>query len=294
MTGTSGKSGHHAVFAANLRHLCAMQTSIADVCRDTGINRQQFNKYLAGRAIPSARVLRRICERLGVSEDQLLSNSPGNAGGNGAHTAILAPPRLPQLGRELDRLFSLFLPDLRSDGRALTQDFGPGAYHVYFPFSGSKGHVLRSYQEVWWHKDLLMFTRLTRLKEPGKPMMMAIGRHFGVGIASRGEVSLMARNRASPFQVSMINIRPALVLTRYFVGLTMTHGAGLPVTSRVVLERLGPAVNRREHLKACGVMPSDDPRVPSFVQKVLQGDNERDLMLHLPNVEEIVGAWLGR
>lgn len=293
MTKTSGKSGHHSVFAANLRHLCSMQTSIADVCRDTGINRQQFNKYLAGRAIPSARVLRKICERLGVSEDQLLSSSPGSRPGNGAHTPMIAPPRLPQLGRELDRLFNLFLPDLRVS-RSLTQDFGPGAYHVYFPFSGSKGHVLRSYQEVWLHNDLLMFTRLTRLKEPGKPLMMAIGRHFGVAIAARGEVSLMARNRASPFQVSMINIRPTLVLTRYFVGLTMTHGAGLPVTSRVVLERLDPAGSRREHLKACGVMASDDPRVPTFVQKVLQADGERDFMLHLPNVEEIVGAWLGR
>lgn len=70
----SGPTGGHVVFAANLRRLCNSTTSIADICRDTGINRQQFNKYLAGRSVPSARVLRKICQRLGVSETVLLGN----------------------------------------------------------------------------------------------------------------------------------------------------------------------------------------------------------------------------
>ncbi len=292
MTVKTGKSGYHSAFAANLRQLCALQTSIADVCRDTGINRQQFNKYLAGRAIPSARILRKICQRLEVSEDALLS-APLK-GGHGAYHPLVAAPRVPQLGRELDRLLKLFLPDLREAGRVMLQDFGPGAYHVYFPFRGSSSHVLRSYQEVWWQKDLLMFTRLTRLKEPGQREDMGFGRHFGVALASRGEVSLLARNRTSPHQISMINIPPVTVLKNYFVGLSITHGAGLPLASRVVIERLDPEARRRDHLKLCGVMPADDPRIPGFVQNVLKPETQRGPTLLLPNIDEIVGAWLAK
>jgi transcriptional regulator with XRE-family HTH domain len=292
MSGKSSKSGQHTIFSANLRHLCAMQTSIADVCRDTGINRQQFNKYMAGRAIPSARVLRKICQRLGVSEDALLSSPLKGANAQAAASALSAPARLPQLGRELDRLFNLFLPDLRDNGQLLNGDFGAGAYHVYFPFSGFSGYVLRSYQEVWWHKDLLMFTRLTRLKEMNTPEVMLFGRHFGVAIASKGEISLIARNRASPYQISVLNIQPELLFKRHFVGLSVTHGAGWPLACRVVLEKLSPARSRRENLRTCGVMPLDDASVPPFVQDALKNDAARGPTLQLPNLDEIVGARL--
>jgi transcriptional regulator with XRE-family HTH domain len=294
MTIKTGKSGHHSAFAANLRQLCALQTSIADVCRDTGINRQQFNKYLSGRAIPSARILRKICQRLEVSEDALLSGPLKAGHGHGSQSSLVTAPRVPQLGRELDRLFKLFLPDLRETSRTLLQDFAPGAYHVYFPFRGSSAHVLRSYQEVWWHNGLLMFTRLTRLKEPGRREDMGFGRHFGVALASRSEVSLLARNRAAPHQISMINIPPVLVLKKYFVGLSITHGAGVPLASRVVVERLDAEARRRDHLRPCGVLPADDPRIPGFVQNVLKPEVERGPTLQLPNTDEIVGAWLAK
>mgnify|MGYP001972390984 CR=1 FL=1 len=42
--------------------------SIAAVCRRVGINRQQFNKYLAGAVRPSRHNMRRICDFFGVTE----------------------------------------------------------------------------------------------------------------------------------------------------------------------------------------------------------------------------------
>jgi hypothetical protein len=33
---------------SNLRYLCGYHRSVAEVCRRVAINRQQFNKYLAG------------------------------------------------------------------------------------------------------------------------------------------------------------------------------------------------------------------------------------------------------
>ena len=62
-------TAQRANFAANLKWLCGLRTSIAEVCRATGINRQQFNRYLAGTSVPSALIMRRICGHFGVPEE---------------------------------------------------------------------------------------------------------------------------------------------------------------------------------------------------------------------------------
>ena len=56
-------------FSNNLRSLCADYGSIAQVCRDIGLNRQQFNRYLNGSGMPSAHNLRRIVQHFDVSEE---------------------------------------------------------------------------------------------------------------------------------------------------------------------------------------------------------------------------------
>ncbi|MCZ4292320.1 helix-turn-helix domain-containing protein [Hoeflea alexandrii] len=52
--------------AENLRLLCSAEPSISAVCRQIGINRQQFNKYLNGTSRPSATNLRRIAFHFGI------------------------------------------------------------------------------------------------------------------------------------------------------------------------------------------------------------------------------------
>jgi transcriptional regulator with XRE-family HTH domain len=56
--------------AANLRLLCSFEKSTSAICREIGINRQQFNKYLNSTSIPSPYNMQRICEyfRIGVSD----------------------------------------------------------------------------------------------------------------------------------------------------------------------------------------------------------------------------------
>lgn len=286
----TGKSEGHAVFASNLRTLCAAESSIADICRDTGINRQQFNKYLAGRAIPSATVLRRICQRLGVTEDALLAVpfAPGSAQPDGDGTTVNA--RLGHLGRDLERIFNVYMPDIKSVTRLENTDFTAGRYHIYFPLSDFAGYLVRAYMEVWWHKHTLMFTRLTRLKQIGKSEVSVRGRHLGVALASKDEISLMGRNRSAPFQVSVINFTSDILSKRFFVGLTMTHAAGKPLACRCVLERLPEAKSRRDGLNSCGVLQVRDEAVPRFVQQVMRPDSLRGPTLQLPDIDHIINS----
>ncbi|SEK86126.1 helix-turn-helix domain-containing protein [Pacificibacter marinus] len=50
-----------SVFGANLRELSQSAPSIAQLCRELGINRTQYNRYLSGDAFPRPDVLHKIC-----------------------------------------------------------------------------------------------------------------------------------------------------------------------------------------------------------------------------------------
>ena len=59
-------------FPANLKALCSYHKSIAEVCRQLGMNRSQFNRYLSGETFPSLRIMRRMCDFFGVEEAEIL------------------------------------------------------------------------------------------------------------------------------------------------------------------------------------------------------------------------------
>ncbi len=62
-------------FRRKLRSATDGYSSISELCREAGINRQQFNKYLAGDSLPSLYNLHRICGKLGIKIDDLLGNA---------------------------------------------------------------------------------------------------------------------------------------------------------------------------------------------------------------------------
>src|SRR5882724_4151994 len=59
-------------FATNLRLLCGQHRSVSEVCRRLAINRQQFNKYLAGTSLPSSATLGRVCAFFRVDQGEIL------------------------------------------------------------------------------------------------------------------------------------------------------------------------------------------------------------------------------
>lgn len=60
------------ILAKNLQQLCRRCASISELCREIGVNRTQFNRYLTGSAFPRPDVLFRICHHFGVDANILL------------------------------------------------------------------------------------------------------------------------------------------------------------------------------------------------------------------------------
>jgi len=61
-----------AMFGSNLRQLSQQYASISALCRELGINRTQFNRYLSGESFPRPDVLDRICRFFEVDARILL------------------------------------------------------------------------------------------------------------------------------------------------------------------------------------------------------------------------------
>jgi transcriptional regulator with XRE-family HTH domain len=78
-------------FAENLKRLLRQEKSIAHVCRVLDLNRQQFNRYLAGDALPGKRSIKKIAQYFGISEAALISagSQSSVAGGRGPDRAAL-------------------------------------------------------------------------------------------------------------------------------------------------------------------------------------------------------------
>lgn len=60
------------MFGRNLRILSKSHKSVSSLCRDLGINRTQFNRYLSGESFPRPDVLARICDFFKVDARILL------------------------------------------------------------------------------------------------------------------------------------------------------------------------------------------------------------------------------
>lgn len=73
------------VFGRNLRELSRRCVSISQLCRDLGINRTQFNRYLNGEAFPRPDILSKICTYFEVDARILLEPLE----------ALSRPPELP-------------------------------------------------------------------------------------------------------------------------------------------------------------------------------------------------------
>jgi transcriptional regulator with XRE-family HTH domain len=261
------------LFAEELRRQCGRFPSIASVCEGSRINRQQFNKYLSGKMLPSARSLRKICEFLGVSEEYLLTGGQSYKSQNGTApaTAELVGLKLLACSNENEMLALLATNRLAGlTGGAINSGVGvlqEGLYYCYFPLDSSPV-FLRSLISVRKKSGMLSFVRRTYGPTLDKGRRYAgRGRHLGVVLRGPSEAYLLGVNRLAPFQLSFltINLEP-LVNDRCFVGLAITRKNPALVAMNIVIEYLGPQINPRDALMAVGPVSVDDDTLSPIIK----------------------------
>lgn len=259
-------------FSENLRSICADYGSIAQVCREIGINRQQFNRYLSGGGMPSAHNLRRIARYFDLQEADLL----------GAHGEFTRRHILNQK-RTASGPVDLMTGAFRDQAKLLRRYLG--FFHAHFQTPTWDGMVLRSL--IWlYEKDGYVMSRSIEKVRAKDGTLQQNSRYEGM-VAQRG-------NRLYAVEHEMVREGSIVetILTpshrqqvKYLRGMTMgiawrPHIS--PYASRSIWKRIDDRVSAREALKACGAYPLNsrqiDPTVQAYLRKT-DAEREADILV---------------
>jgi transcriptional regulator with XRE-family HTH domain len=259
----------HKIFADNLRHECARFRTIAEVCVGIGINRQQFNKYLAGLSIPNTLTLRRICQFLEINEQDLFLSDAGKpVQATIGNTIKFSSKSL----RNGPFGFLVRASDKFDFNRELLEQ---GNYYCYFPLQNVPGMLLRSLLTVKNDGEFLSFTRLTVLSISNGGTKSSIkGRHSGTIFRTRSEMYLLGTNRYSPFQLSFMSINStSLKQENFCTGYAVTHGGQGLVNIPTCITRLNNQTDMRTIIKTLGAVHETDSTVDPAVSFALHQKN---------------------
>ncbi|WP_269502694.1 helix-turn-helix domain-containing protein [Burkholderia sp. IMCC1007] len=255
--------------ASNLSLLVASFDSIADFCRKLNINRQQFNKYLAGHHVPSQKVLLKIAKFFLMEPADLFR----------------APPEFRSFyeGLEYELPFDLksapsflrFLPLIKSSSTAL-QDF-LGVYYRYHNSSIYKGRILRSVTCLYERDSVVQYVTVERF-----PLLDQDGK-VGYSFKYHGFCFLMGdRIFMIDFEGRQKNEMTFSVLTpqhrrpiRFLYGVVTGVASSSfrqPFSTRIALNFADRGHMQRKHLRNATVLLPSDTSLPAEIRDYMTGD----------------------
>jgi transcriptional regulator with XRE-family HTH domain len=256
-----------ADFSANLRFLCDQRGSISQICRKAKINRQQFNKYLSGKHMPSPANIRVISDHFGLGPDMLFCEHKDFCAlidGNFFDTFS----RLRQEPQVLN-----FLSTLMGTPENVEQSL-IGVYDRYHYSSIYPRRILKSAFCIYRGKDLLQHTYLERFPSYDNPLQTAYTfKYHGFTLPIEGRVFTI------DFESKQRNELTFGVLTsvqrntkRFMFGITCGIAATMfrqPFATRLALHYRRPGYLARAELAAATTLDMNDASIPREVREYL-------------------------
>ena len=251
-------------FSKNLRALCAEYGSIAQTCRDIGINRQQFNRYLNGGGMPSAHNLRRIAKHFKIGEAELMldeaSFAPLHLHGNKSNQNSLTDP--------ISGLFENQSSMLR---RYL------GFYHGHFITPTWSDKLMRT---LIWLRELdgkVVSHTYERALSKNQGIVQKT-RYSGIAAYRGNRIYLLETANSEDGFLSTSILFPAhRQQVNYLQGMTMgvaTRPRMAPYSSSTMWKKLPERTTAREALDATGIYNIGDTRIDLVVRNHF--DNTQD------------------
>ncbi|NJM28852.1 MAG: XRE family transcriptional regulator [Rhizobiales bacterium] len=230
-------------FQRNLRRECEGFGTIAEFCRTAEINRQQFNKYLAGTATPSLNTLKKICSVLGISINKIFADD--NLQFEEEDIEILTLRKLLNLSAKISLDPNIF-PD--------------GLYYCYMSIPDQQDVLMRSLLILTNAKSHLKFVRLTLLRTEGEqPVPLIAGRHSGIVCANESEVFLIGTNRYLPHQVSLMTLDKSFGTSRgFYSGVLLTRVSRSQACTSVHVQPVGKRIRARDAIKSLGIVKKSE------------------------------------
>lgn len=249
-----------AMFGSNLRTLSAEFSSISDLSRKLGINRTQFNRYLAGESFPRPDVLARICAFLDVDARVLLEPVDTIDRGD---DVINAPFLRDFLGKGIDNISADMFPSgfYRFSRRSFV-DQDVFIIGVVWAFRKGQATYLRGY-------ELLQAMVMQNL-----PTTSAAREFRGLVMQQENGISIVASRRNAMTSSFNYLAQAASFQNNFWVGYvtrTMPENVGGHRATRLVYEYIGASA--RDALPAARAMGFvKEADLPPFHRRLLQPD----------------------
>lgn len=251
-------------FSRNLRSICAEYGSIARVCREIGINRQQFNRYLSGAGLPSAHNLRRIARHFNLSEADLFS----------CHEdfdlrCLSGQPR--RSSSPADLMTEAF----RDQATALRPYLG--FYHAHFWTPTWDGMILKSL--VWLReKDGFVTTKSIERIKSVESRHSQKSRYEGLVTRRGNRIYVVEHEMMREGSIVETILTPSYRQeVKYLRGTTMGIAWQphiMPYASRSIWKRVEDRVSIRDALRACGAFSPNSRHIEPAVRKFLTDNQE--------------------
>jgi transcriptional regulator with XRE-family HTH domain len=254
----------------NLCAVVARAPSVAEFCRRVGINRQQFNKYLAGTHVPSQRSMLKIAEVCGLTlQDFLLAPESFVSLLQGRPVAA---PVLPAAAP------SSHFRALAGFARASVPGLKPflGSYFRYHPSSIFPGRVIRAVTVIYQADHLVRYATVEHMPAGAEDDAQEAYRFSYKGVCTlMGQRVFMCdyEHRQLNEMTSTILMPQFRTPIRYMFGVLSGIAAtsyGQPFATRVAFERKNDdAVIRKAMVRQATMLLPTDPQIPGTVKRYL-------------------------
>ena len=248
-------------FSKNLRSLCAGSGSFAEICRNIGINRQQFNRYINGHGMPSVHNLHRIARYFEMRQEDLMLE----------HDEFLerfvdAKPEHPHSPANV--ISDLFKDQTRNLRRFL------GTYHIHFRTPSWPDHIFRSLLHLREESGYVVSHTYERAHTKDLSIRQKT-RYSGLVTFRGSRIYLVEHARSHDGFISESILFPAHRQQVNFVKGQMLGVAVrprlTPYSSPLIWKRIPERVSAREALSTTGIFPLGSDRIDPVVKKYLSG-----------------------
>lgn len=245
-------------FSENLRQLCSFHRSVADVCRQIGINRQQFNKYLAGDTKPSANNLRLISAYFCMNSDDLFLPR------REFETRVQMRE---DASRKKDRLNLRLADAFPGDVKKLRPMLG--RYHSYYPVAGSK-LVCRALMQMFEENGMVYTKLVERTNAESNFRRNFLSKYDGLVSYLNNRLFIVEFETLTKDTISETILTPSYrkrvdVLTGLAIG-TAADVKRQPFTFRVAWKAIPPRVSMKDALSVCGYVTNTDTSIDPAIR----------------------------
>ncbi len=263
--------------ATNLRLLCSYGRSISDVCRRLKMNRQQFNRYLAGKAKPSLRTVRRICDFFGIDDHEIFLNYE-----DFRNLIRLRPPKLDSVQNPLHEFFERLCQP--PDQPFTDSEKYVGYYYYYFQPDRNIRDIYRNLLYIRKEGDLLLSKQIERYPNSEFNLPNVI-KHEGIVYSMANRLVITERETHAEKShwhtiLNMSDYSRLTFLSGLSIGIAPDSGHDISCF-RSLCEYLGGEINIRAALSTCGAHKYDSPAISDYVRHCVTNelaDNDYSFM----------------